>query len=355
MGNTGKKVYILGAGATIAHSNNLFPDISNIFKKAFEEKITSIDKYRELAGFVQEHFGENINTNCVSINAEDVYTAIEIGLEFGIEQYIILKSQFIEILINLFSKLQEEMKRNNSEKSCYKKFLASQGIRENTVITFNWDIVLDDLLGRNLYIEPETKEEQCFDDNLGHYKNFYYTLTGHAVGTYEHISVGQPKLKGTPFASPKDVYLLKLHGSIDWKVCNNKGCRAYGLIFPMREPQEKFICSECLEDLNTLIVPPTLNKPVLQNPFIRRLWNFALNAISSADSLIIWGYSLPPTDFYAQWLLRKGAKNKNLKKIILINPDIDKEEFIQCFKTLFTEVQILKYSTYEDFAENQQA
>ena len=146
----------------------------------------------------------------------------------------------------------------------------------------------------------------------------------------------------------KGVY-LKLHGSIDWFYCANEGCRLFNLIFPVKKPTEDYYCcSECHEHNLPLIIPPVLNKAYRQHPVIRRIWNHAADEVKSADELIIWGYSLPPTDFYSKWLLlqARGGANKwtNLIRMTVINPNaVDREgghtDFMKRFKRLYQDVE----------------
>ncbi len=73
------------------------------------------------------------------------------------------------------------------------------------------------------------------------------------------------------------------------------------------------------------------------------LWNIAVQEIKQANEIVIWGYSLPPTDFHSQWLLRK-ADSKNLQRVWVINPAAWKrksleadnkfrDRFVNLFKT----------------------
>jgi len=73
--------------------------------------------------------------------------------------------------------------------------------------------------------------------------------------------------------------------------------------------------------MQTVIVPPVLNKSLSKIAAIRRIWNFANRCIQAAEELVIWGYSLPPTDFYAENLLRRTRK-KELHKVDLVNPEV---------------------------------
>ena len=100
-----------------------------------------------------------------------------------------------------------------------------------------------------------------------------------------------------------------------------------GWVFqPHSDPE----CSECGEHMPRLVVPPVLNKNVRNYPLVRRIWNTAEAHIRDARELVIWGYSLPPTDFYAQWLLRQ-APSHALERIAIINPNVNDDAFVGRF------------------------
>jgi hypothetical protein len=74
------------------------------------------------------------------------------------------------------------------------------------------------------------------------------------------------------------------------------------------------------------IVPPTLRKQlfgVSDNEPLRDVWTLADQSLSQAERIIVIGYSLPPTDFHAEWLMRASVqKNKHDKiDLIVVNPD----------------------------------
>ena len=48
--------------------------------------------------------------------------------------------------------------------------------------------------------------------------------------------------------------------------------------------------------------------------------------MKEARELVIWGYSLPPTDFYSQWLFRQAPPHR-LERVRIINPEVGKDEF----------------------------
>ena len=150
------------------------------------------------------------------------------------------------------------------------------------------------------------------------YRNFLRDLSAFSESTtWRNIFAKPPYEK---WESEEGLY-LKLHGSVDWVYCPNEYCRGFGKVFPVLEPTKKYYCSNCHEEMVTLLIPPVLNKQYRKYPLIRRLWNTAAQEMHSVAELIIWGYSLPATDFYNEWLLREARKSKNIKKLILINPN----------------------------------
>jgi hypothetical protein len=76
-----------------------------------------------------------------------------------------------------------------------------------------------------------------------------------------------------------------------------------------------------LELTDPLIVPPTLNKKVRELPGLRKLWALAAYALERAEHIIVWGYSLPPTDFFSEWLLRQGGRVP-CRRLTIINPEV---------------------------------
>jgi NAD-dependent SIR2 family protein deacetylase len=155
------------------------------------------------------------------------------------------------------------------------------------------------------------------------------------------ISQEVPFTYGDPWSDPNKIgyKLLKLHGSINWVICQEcKDTKAdldfnYNII-PIRrtgyshigiaerifKPQYSTQCKECGQDLSLFIVPPTWNK-VTYSEKLKSVWKSASEEIEQATRLIIIGYSLPETDSFFKYLLALGlSKNESLQEIILINP-----------------------------------
>ncbi len=345
-----KVVYILGAGASIDHSVGFFPDINSIFLKGVEKNIIKnpLLEYRELIDYIKEKYAVDMTEGNVKINAENVYTSIEITKEHDLEYGVILEKQFQEFIITLFDSLHKE-KEAEIKSGSYSKL---QKILRwtDTIITFNWDILLDNILDRKKIIEEHIENKETIDMSIEQYiqyLQFFQDLSIYSVQIWEHVAPSPPNIKTEKFT--KGTY-LKLHGSIDWKVCPNESCRAYGLICPVLGPLTEILCGECREKLSPLIIPPGLNKPIGKIFPVRRLWNFAIDEIHNAEIIIIWGYSYPPTDFYADWLFREGRKSKNLKEVIVINPEVEKQEYRAKFEDIYQGISV-KFNYFKNFNE----
>ncbi len=186
-----------------------------------------------------------------------------------------------------------------------KKFTDSTNANNDTIISFNWDLVLDELL---------------FGDKIN------------------SANYGFGKIRGD------SAILLKPHGSLNWyddkqggkirsdlrfllhDTDDNKGVYAFKKFRSPRSSTTKY---------TPLIIPPVYNK-VFQNPMFSSIWRECVAQISQASKVVILGYSLPDADLHARFLLRCGFYNQifgepvspgkrgdavGASKIVIVNPD----------------------------------
>jgi len=329
-----KRVYILGAGASKGHfdsiksktSKSSYPNINEFYKEAKKLRITINqnnevnDCYKELSNFIEEWFGKDIKDGRQNINIEDLLTYIQIELEKGQHSNVAqIKQNIIEIIVEVLYRLQETLDKSRNDGDYHKfydKINAEKEHNATTIITFNWDLLLDNIIGR----EGAFKNNQHVDISNSRFPQFnsFMKLTGHAKGRWDTKGNNAPYISRS--SSKDNTYYLKLHCSIDWLYCSNDSCEEYGIVYPMSKVMESHNCSICHENVKRLIIPPVLNKQYNFYPFIQRIWNLAGRELASANEIIIWGYSLPPTDFYSNWLMRRNCP-RQLDRLILINPD----------------------------------
>jgi len=167
------------------------------------------------------------------------------------------------------------------------------GVRSNTAITFNYDLVLDDALRR-------------VEANPG------YELQD---ARYEEMKVGYPV-----------VPLLKLHGSTNWAICK---CNQIHVLEEKATSDPSTFrsmpCRKCGEPgLRLLLVPPSWDKSEYSE-VMRPVWRKAVEAIQTATRICVIGYSMPEADAFFKFLLTLGlAENDHLYKLVvvdLLHPD----------------------------------
>ncbi|MBN1971795.1 MAG: hypothetical protein JW870_20720 [Candidatus Delongbacteria bacterium] len=332
-----KTVFILGAGASISHSERIFPSYDKFFSKAkelhiFTNKNTGrvLKKYKHLAKYILnvmkvDILNEKIETE---IDIEKLMTFIDIEIENSDnrETYQIFKKKLLQMIIDLFEALSNKIEIKSGD---YNDFV--KNIKQNdTIITFNWDLLLDRLLKG---------------------KNQYSNLDNLILDEMDLITYNRP-IDNKMLIN--DGYYLKLHGSIDWRYCTNSNCDAYNKILN----NEVDICTRCFKKLNRLIIPPIINKHYIIYPFINKLWTLASIQLQHAHKVVIWGYRLPPTDFYSNWLLSKNSNRA--EEVSIINPDcilsedrkdirLNRKYFLKPFFDIYGEKKINLYRDFQGF------
>lgn len=126
--------------------------------------------------------------------------------------------------------------------------------------------------------------------------------------------------------------VLKLHGSIGWQRYTPErvippefqppdGPPPQGIVlesyprFWMGEPSERRGWR-----LEPVVIPPQLYKQYQEPPF-PALWQQALATLSRCQTLVVVGYSFPPTDFRVRRLFLEAFSDHRLKQLIVVNPD----------------------------------
>ncbi len=309
-----KTVWILGAGASKSASGGIYPTLSELPRTAKDlgvEVAPSGGKpgsFDALNTFLLRLYGHDL-TSDRRIDLESVLTLLDI--ESTLDSTPLLHSaraQLIRLIQQTFRKLQKQSDPSASEYQA----LVQQLHKSDTLVTFNWDLLLDNALGRlELLKDLNAKVPKA------HYQMFLHDFT--ALGDNTIAKASMPK----PFSrwDGAQGYYLKLHGSVDWAICVAPECRNRGRVFPLARSSTRPSCGYCLDRTQWMIVPPTLNKRVLDLGFVRRLWNVAAREVARAERLVFWGYSLPPTDFYCAWLFSK-VRPARVQELIVINPAV---------------------------------
>lgn len=165
----------------------------------------------------------------------------------------------------------------------------------DTIISFNYDLVLDDALL--------------------------------AVGAVPDYHLPNDVISGAVPGSTTGVPLLKLHGSVNWGICGN--CRKRIILFPaaiarFSAEERNMACPGChSKDIRTLLVPPTWDKSEYRT-VMSPIWTKAAWEIRNATRICVIGYSVPETDIFFKYLLALGlAQNDRLEKFIVVDLEQD--------------------------------
>lgn len=230
----------------------------------------------------------------------------------------------------LFSKLLIDMRLKSS--------LSSDTL---TVITMNWDDVLESTLCR-----------LCEKYNLGLTKNQIQIHPDLCFYDYDlsekksHIPSTHIKAKGH-----KNIKILKMHGSLAWLECPK--CGRIFTDFSNEIASEEFsemTCPSCSVEerelgenpvLRSLIITPTFMKS-LDNLNVKNIWHNAFIDVSEADHLVFIGYSFPDADFEMRCMLKKATKNSADVKVVLSETDDPKYYINQFLRNNYDEIQAEK-------------
>ena len=160
----------------------------------------------------------------------------------------------------------------------------------DTVITFNYDTVLEDAL-----LDIGVKFHYGFSESEG-------------------ITFSSSK-SISPNSTLDALPILKLHGSVNWGTKSN----------PDRINVFERYQNILESDYSVLLVPPTWRKAF--DGALLKVWDSAVKALSMATRIVIIGFSMPATDAHFKYLLAAGLQqNISLRKIIFINPEIEQLE-----------------------------
>jgi hypothetical protein len=190
---------------------------------------------------------------------------------------------------------QAELRSNpNSEPSSVLRKWTGFLQNDDTIITFNWDVVHEAALWRA---------------GKWHYADGYgFVCLGAPAGKHSLIKV------------------LKLHGSANWAQREDLDCEPAiehkATFFPgaLDEPGTYMKGGGQWNEGRNLIIPSYL-KDVSRNRLLLQVWNEAADALAAASEVIVIGFQLHPADAPARQLLGSALlRNKGISEVLLVSP-----------------------------------
>jgi hypothetical protein len=170
----------------------------------------------------------------------------------------------------------------------------------DVVVSFNYDCVLDHPLrthGSNKWTAT-------------------YGYTFQRPSRIEGTSRWDPQVPAR--SSKETIYLLKLHGSLNWQLPDDPAN-------PDTDHTQPIWLKERLHGQRGVpyftIIPPVWNKAAAKHPTFKTLWTNAERAIRTAEHIAIVGFSFSPTDLPVESLFRVALARRttNLKTLVIAN------------------------------------
>jgi NAD-dependent SIR2 family protein deacetylase len=291
-----KTVYVIGAGCTRNYQpsnefglqspldNNFFEICNSIFLARKD----LLDAFSDLVEHLSHLFGFELGSRKLSrsFSMETVTTILDLeSREKG--------RRYIDSLINLIC-IVFDLVLKGPVSSIHKE-LAEHLEPDDTIISYNYDIVLD-----NALMDVKKLDESIYKLNFDQ----------------KHNDDWRPCEN-----RPTDISLLKLHGSMNWLKCGRCGALLFYegrkavaelsyQIMKLEESTNEFNCPVCqARELSAILIPPLLEKEMYSEEF-RYPWNLAEKSLISAEKIVVIGYSLPPTDFYSEFLFRQAFSRR---------------------------------------------
>ncbi len=293
---TGKTVYVLGAGFSKDAGCPLvseFTAISSIneLKRNLRNKLDDLSRFKRVAHYIRDRIDagyceDNIESVLNHVAAAK-YLSMGSTTERENRKYP-AEDMFRDIQWFIVKVLEQKIKPIFPPE--YGTFLNEICKEQDTIIIFNYDLVVENVLER---------------------------LT-------------QPFRYGIENGSTTGRLILKLHGSMNWAYCDACGLR--DKVGPAVLPQSNVApdlyartinCHQCGSKLEPVLIPPVLYKDgFYQNSeWIRELWIKAYQELSGAQKIFFIGFSMAPTDAYAQELFKLSSNMNKMKglRYLVIN------------------------------------
>jgi hypothetical protein len=259
-----------------------------------------------------------------NLSVEDVFTELTIENEFSAPGTT--AGAVSQILINKLKRYVHSVVAHSTmcRYGRYSKLLAQSIFENDTVINFNYDLLMD---------------QELFGGHRPQYDTFLEVILGQ--------SAHKPGPRGYGC-------YLKMHGSINWLTCTNPSCRDFSKInIGSRSDWSTYEagignpihCDYCQGEMTNLLIPPPLNNPMTQIPVFRSIWGHALAALLKASNIIVIGFSFAPTDCYAEWLFRKSVRKDT--RVWIVNP-LDTAAFKRRMSGIFRFGYDHTYRTYDE-------
>lgn len=330
------RVVILGAGATVGASFVSDQTVKPPLNADFFTQLQRIGKkdeqtVRDVIADVIELFGANF-----SLTLEDYFSQLESMISasrlgpaasgnLGAANLREKRERLMKALAAVLEASTDAAIRERS--GCtHHRTLVSHLRPRDTIISFNYDCVVDEALRAAGSGKWAAKYGYAFSlpsrvQDLGH----------------RHWSPEVPATKAI-----ETVYLLKLHGSLNWQLPSEPGGE---IVLKQRLHRQR-------GTPQFTIIPPGGSKEERGGPIFDDLWRKAERALRNARSIAVLGFSFTPGDLHVQAVVRLAmARSSSLRRLIIANPSKDDREQIRAVfaQRLRSDVVVRQYDDLAQF------
>ena len=278
-------------------------------------RFNSNQKYKELNKLV-DMVRNALVSEKIDVNLEDVFTSFDKSMmdkqymdNYSYAQIDAIRLSITRLFVYYFDQAVHDHKYDKTDYINFVKYIkARRSSVPLTIITTNWDTLIEEYLAKNK-----------IDYNLCLNEKYYY-IDDEEVGS----QTGCNLLK-----------LIKIHGSINWFRCLNCGTLSIykkhtisDLLFD-DDNSEKCIKCNSMGDEETEILQPDIITPTMiksiDSQLYKNLWSTASAELRDADEIIFIGYSMPLADYEFRYMLQKSIKKDSKIDIILHSSDDPKK------------------------------
>ena len=336
----GKRVVVLGAGATRGATTSegrvVEPPLNADFFTQVQRITTAkhVPNVKHVMRDVVDLFGSNF-----TLTMEEYFTQLESfatmsGLAPASDRALSpseIRSKRDRLMAVLAAVLEEstDVSKKDSPVCDHHSALVAQLDPQDTIISFNYDCVVDHALRRTAPGRWSAK--------YGYSLPKPSRVDGHA-----HWDADQP-----PVGSNNTINLLKLHGSLNWQLPTAELADDGQIRLKQRLYQQN-------GTPRFTIIPPEFIKNIRDDSNFEALWRNAERAIRHAEVIALVGFSFTPTDLHVDSLFRiaRAGSNDPLRSLVIANPSkSDRRRIRSVFsRSLGKGCLVRQYSTLGDLA-----
>ncbi len=253
---------------------------------------------------------------------------------------------FVETsLRNLLVKKLADAKATGVDSTELESFARFVIEREASVVTFNYDDVLDEALWK-------VAESRANERQKPGILNALIKREWHPDGGYGfYCRPSSSCVKDQPgYMDPTRTFVLKLHGSINWRSRLGEAAARSptGILHHedwYREPRFSPQLANNIEphlEPDPLIVPPALMKTDLAvHPVLSVVWKLARERLRDANTVVFIGYSFPVTDLAARTLFREALWKRRgpVHVVNLGRSEDDQKKVKDAYRSLFLDLE----------------